>query len=313
MARIARSQDEFTNGVVQLRFADEEHNVKDINAAELAEVLQGLVEFTSQMTKTGLLGDGVAPEVRVRPPQPGSFIVEAVLQWAGENPMEAITGSISVGGAMVEAIHLGIRALRGDEPSDVDYLENGDVKIKWPGEKMDQVPAQAWDQLRTMPRKTRRALRKLMAPLADADVDTLEVRTGGVDDTTSDVLQSAPAVTAGRTDYVVAAAETDEVEERTRVFEAEARLTSIDFRPGEKWRVETREGTRQASMEDDSFLLAVDRGMALHKNDIFEVTIREDQTIKNGRTSTNWALIAVRLKRRGSEDGNDELSAPSRS
>lgn len=46
------------NGVVQLRFADMDDSVMDLNAAEAAEVLQGMVEFTGQLARAGALGDG---------------------------------------------------------------------------------------------------------------------------------------------------------------------------------------------------------------------------------------------------------------
>ncbi|NWL32996.1 hypothetical protein [Paenarthrobacter nitroguajacolicus] len=298
---------ELADGLVQLRFSDEKGQIHDLNAAEMAETLQGLVEFTSQMAKAGLFGDGPSPELRVRPPQEGSFILEAVLAWAGENPEEAVGTALATGGALVQGLNMGLRRLRGAEPKDFDYLDNGDVKVVWADDKVDQVPAKVWDQLRAEKKQTRKALRKIMAPLSD-DADSLEVRDGTAAETTDEILRTEPEAVASRDDYRTAVVEVDDISERTDTFEAEAQLTSIDFRRGEKWRIKTLDGTRQAMMEDEEFLRQVDKGMALHKNDIFDVTIREVSTTKNGRTTRDWSLIKVIRKRRGEDDGNDGAS-----
>lgn len=298
------SQDfgDLSDGVVQLRFSDEENTLRDINAAEFAEVLQGLVEFTSEMSKTGMFGDGLVPQVRVRPPVAGSFIVEAIIQYASANPIETITGAMSAGGGIVLALNVAVKKLRGDEPSDFDYLDNGNVKLIWPNGGVDEIPQAAWKELKSTKRGTRKTLRKIMAPLGD-DVAQLEVRVGDVRDSTEDLLKATPAVVMERPDYSAAAMEIHEESEAVENFEAEAQLRSIDFRPGEKWHIQTLHGTRQATMEDEDFLLRLDRGMALHKNDIFNVMIRETRTTKNGRTTKAWSLTQVTLKRRGEDDG----------
>jgi hypothetical protein len=297
-----------SDGVVQLRFSDASGEVKDIIAAEMVQVLQGLIEFTSDMAKRGLFGNGVEPEVRVRPPKEGSFIVETIVTWLGQNPEAALGLAGTAGAAITQAIRVGLKKLRGEEPSDVDELSDGRMKVKWPDNKVDVISKQAWERLSTMKRPTRAALRKLLAPLGD-DADVLEVREGGVSESTNDLLQSDPDAVAERSDYRAAAAEADEVIEKTRTFETEARLQSIDFRPGEKWRVETLTGTRMASMEDNGFLIEIDRGAPLHKNDIFELTIRELSTTKNERTSTEWSIVKVLRKRRGEGDGASSYSA----
>lgn len=298
---------ELSDGLVQLRFSDDEGKIHDLNAAEMAETLQGLVEFTSQMAKAGLFGDGPPPELRVRPPQEGSVILEAVLQWAGQNPEEAVGTALAAGGALVQGLNMGFKRLRGQEPKDFDYLDNGDVKVVWADDRVDQVPAKVWDQLRVEKKQTRKALRKLLAPLSD-DADSMEVREGTSADTTDEILRAEPEVVASRDDYRTAVVDVDDISENIHTFDAEAQLTSIDFRRGEKWRIKTLDGSRQAMMEDEEFLRQVDKGMALHKNDIFDVTIREVSTTKNGRTSRDWSLIKVIRKRRGEDDGNDGSS-----
>lgn len=128
------------------------------------------------------------------------------------------------------------------------------------------------------------------------------MRDGRIEDETEEVLQEPARLVVDRTDYRIAAAHEDEVEEEVTTFDTEAEIRSIDFRAGEKWRVRTREGTRRATIEDDEFLRLLDEGMALHKNDLFDVTIREVSTTRNGRTTTEWTLERVSRKRRGGDD-----------
>lgn len=303
------SREEFQDGVVQLRFRDFDDNVRDINAAEFAEVLQGLVEFTSDMAKDGLFDAPIAPEVRVRAPERGSFVVEAVLQWAVENPEVALSMATTAGGGIVQALNVGIRRLRGEGPQDFEYLENGNVKVKWQNGTVDEVPAPAWKRLSSMKRRTRESMRKLLAPLGD-DADVLEIRTATVDETTEAVLREEPEIVANRADYQSASRVIDDTHTEAETFRVEAKLQSVDFRRGEKWRVQTINGTRLASIEDDDFLLELDRGAPIHKNDIFEVDILETRTTKNDRTTKDWSLVKVTWKRRG-EDEDDDESSPS--
>ncbi|MFS0718832.1 hypothetical protein ABC337_05095 [Arthrobacter sp. 1P04PC] len=298
---------ELTDGLVQLRFSDEAGTIHDLNAAEMAEALQGLVELNAQMAKAGLYGEGAHPEIRVRPPEKGSFIIEAVVQWAAANPEGAVSISGSAGAALTWAIGTGVKLVRGDVVDDFDYLDNGNVKVKFKNGSPEEVPRKVWEELNTKKRRTRKTLSKIMAPLGD-DADLLEVRDGDATETTSQIMGAAPDLVVGRDDYRAAVREIDDVEERESDFEAEAQLRAIDFRRGEKWTVKTLHGTRKAKIEDEEFLLQLDRGLALHKNDIFDVTIHEVITTKNGRNSTQWSLTKVSRKRRGADDDNQDSS-----
>lgn len=299
---------EAEHSVMQLRFTDADGTIQAINAAEVAEVLQGIVALTSDMAKQGMFGDGIAPEVRVRPPKEGSFILEALFVWAAADPAAALGTAMGVGGAMVKAVDVGIRRLRGDEPAGIDYLDNGNVAITWPGQGVDEVPASAWKRLNAMKRPTRKALRQIMAPLSD-EAETLEVRDAAAADSTDETLRTRPDVVASKSDYREAALEVDEVEEFHATFTVEAKLQSVDFREGQKWRVRTVEGSRTATMDDKDFQLRLDRGEPLHKNDIFEITVNETRTVTNGRTSKEWSITEVRLKKRGGDDGDSDTAS----
>ena len=293
------------DGVIQLRFRDYDSTLTDINAHQLAEVLDGLVEFTSDMSKDGVLGEGPPPEVRVRPIKEGSVIVEAVMAYTATNPFEALTFAGSAGAAAVKAIDVGLKKLRGTRVSDFDYLDNGNMKISWDDGTADEVPTKAWNRLNKMSRRTRGSLRKIMSPLG-GEADLLEVRDGTADQSTGDILATEPDVEAGLSEYREATREVDDVDEVDREFETEAQFSSVDFRPGEKWRIRTLEGSRQVTIEDEDFLRKLDGELSIHKNDIFWVTIREHATRKNGRTTYTWAVTKVDRRRRGSDDDSDE-------
>jgi hypothetical protein len=305
---LEQQTEDLAESLVQLRFSDDAGQLHDLNAAELAEVLQGLVEFTGQMARAGLFGQGMPPEVRIRPTQPGSFVLEAILHWSDQNPEAAVAVAMPMAGGLVVALRTAIKRQRA-QPKDFEYLENGNVKILWNDDTADEVPAGVWRDLSKEKRASKKALRKLMAPLSD-DVERLEVRPGRPADDTSDLLATPAAVVGDRNDYRLAAVEAEEELTETRTFDVEAQLTSIDFRPDEKWRVQTKETSRLATIADKDFLARLDRGLALHKNDLFDVRVEEVATTRNGRTTREWSLTKINRKRRGGDDGHDAVSSP---
>lgn len=326
MVAITRDREEIEDGVVQLRFADENNNVHDISASDLAEVLQGLVEFSGELAKSGEFGDGAAPRIRVRAPKEGSFIIEALV-WMQENPIgtaglaAASAGGIAAtksfgtaaGKAVAEALGAGLRNLRGQKPVDFDHLENGDVKVKWADNSVSQVRRETWDKLQQMKRPTRRALSKILAPL-NTDADKLEVRDASVNESTEEILQTPADAVATRADYLTAIVDPEEAYEKERIFETEATLGTIDFDNTAKWRVKTtREGTRTATIEDVKFLRGLDRGDAIHKNDIFWLKVKETLIKERGKNvRTEWAVIEVTRTKRGDTDGDShDDSTPS--
>ena len=306
-ARETQDYDGIANGVVQLRFSNDENSIKDINAAEFAEVLQGLVEFTSQLSKTGVFGDGFAPVVRVRPPVEGSFIVEALIQLYTSDPIATISLAGTAGGAFVQSLNVAVKKLRGEVVDTVQDLPDGYKRLNWRGGGVSEIPGEAWKQFKDIKRQTRRALAKIMAPLSD-DLAQLEVRDGKFTDTSEEVLMTEPDVVMDRSDYYTAAVEPDDESTTFTEFETEAQLTSIDFRRGEKWRVKTPQRTRLATIEDEDFLVEVERGLPLHKNDIFNLKILETKTTKNGASATDWSITQVTFIRQGGDDGDDSNS-----
>lgn len=294
------------DSVIQLRFSSEDGSISDLNAAEVAEVLQGLVQFTSQMTAAGLFESPVGPTVRVRPPKAGSFELVAVLQWAHENPAvaAAMVGPTTVG-AVTVAIRVGTRLFRGVTAKDVERLDDGKTaKITWSDETVQEVPVGVWDRINKARHPTKAALRKIMAPLGD-DATRLEIDSGR--EIAGDV--DSPTMVLDRADYRAVAAADPAPADRSRTFETEATLLSVDFRRGEPWRIETRDGTRRtsrkATLEDESYQRELDNGLALGKNDLLILRIQEVETKPGERTTRRWSIVKVLARRAGGGDGDD--------
>ncbi|PNW10628.1 hypothetical protein C1632_02390 [Microbacterium testaceum] len=292
-----------------------------IGAYELAQTLEGLVELTKELSKSGEFGNGPAPDLRVRPVQQGSFVLEAVV-WLQDNP---ITGAglglagvaataaakqvgTAAGKAIVDAVAVGVRQLRGQKPVNFEPLENGDVKVTWEDKSVSQVRGATWDKLQKMKRPTRKALQKLLAPLND-DATRLELRDAPEGTSTNEILSQPPEAIARREDYLETTVEPDDSFEDEDWFESEARIRSLDFDNNRKWRVETTgHGTRQAIIEDVNFLANLDRpGEAIHQNDIFWIKVREVRSKERGRNATTeWIVTEVKRTKRGASDGDTE-------
>lgn len=308
------------DGVVQLHFEDEAGALHDLSAAEMAEVLQGMVEFTSQMAKAGLFGEVVAPEVRVRAPKEGSVLLETLIHFTQSEPWTAAgvyaSAGVAVGAKLGGAVTVAARVLRGNQVSDFDYINDGrDVKITWSDTTVDEISAEAWGELKTQKKKTKKALSKIMAPLGD-DVTSLGIRSAGAGETTDDVLATEPNVVFDVADYREAVAVVPDPEDEVSIFEIEAMLASVDFREGKGWRVEFQQGTRRTQrsveVEDRAFLRSLDQGRPLHKNDILNVKIREVVKGRNGRKTTDWAIIEVLSQRRGGGEDEDDREGAGR-
>lgn len=270
----------------------------ELKAAHVADVLEGIVGLASDFAKAGAFGSGMPPEVYVRPAEEGSFILEVVSMIA-ENPeaATAVIGTPTVG----QIVWWATKSIRA-EVKDFDYLENGNVKVAWQDDTVAEVPAPVWRELQKRRNPRKRHLRKLMAPLSDDRVTALQVSDG--EDEAAPTVSDAPReFTLERIDYHLARPE-PEVEETQDIFEIEAQMAAIDFESGEKWRVRTKDGSRAATVEDADFLRRVDRGLAIHKDDVFRLQIREDRTAGEGRrTSRKWTVLEVLSHRGRIDDG----------
>lgn len=288
-----------------LRFqgeAEDGTKLHELRAAHVAEVLQGLVSLSSDFTKAGALGENQAgAELLVRPAQEGSFLIE-VVRWAAENP-ELATGTVIGAPSLGQIIWWATKSVRA-EPKDFEHLPNGNVKVMWQDDTVDEIPPMAWQELNKRDKRRKKQLRQIMAPLSDPLVSSLEVEGAPAEE---EAAASVPEThfTLARPDYDAVRPPEEEVTEEYDFFETEAQMSAVDFENPGKWRVRTATESRAATVEDEEFLGRVARGLAIRKSDIFRLRIRRDTVVKNERKRTTWTVVRVESYRRGA-DGDDD-------
>lgn len=212
-----------------------------------------------------------------------------------------------------KAIFWATRSARA-APRDIEHLDNGNVKIFWQDDTVDEVPRAAWDELQKRDKRRKKQLRQILAPLSDERVSSVEVENpqptqGNESDTDGDGAEGT-SFTLARPDYDAVRPEEDEVVEKQDFFETEAQMPAVDFDNPGKWRVRTSQETRAATVEDGKFLGRVARGLAIRNSDIFRLKFRRNTVEKNGRTTTTWTVVRVESYRRSLND-DDAQSPPS--
>ncbi|WP_313816329.1 hypothetical protein [Citricoccus sp.] len=286
-----------------LRFTGEDQTgvaLHELRAAHVAEVLQGLVGLTGDFDKAGVFhSEGPATsEVLVRPAKEGSFLME-VVRVVAENPEPVTVGTVLGVPSLSTIIWWATKSVRA-EVKDFSRLENGNVKVVWQDDTAQEIPPAAWDELQKRTRRRKKQLRQIMAPLSDPRVTALDVASPDDDETQSQ--DDAPeAFELTRSDYAAVRPE-DDIEEDQTIFEIEAQMSAIDFEDPTRWRVKTKDQNRSATVEDETFLRRVASGLAIRRNDIFRLRVREDATKKNGRTRTKWTVLKVESHRRSTND-----------
>lgn len=300
---IVRMTDELQDNVVDiltLRFQGQDENgvqIHELRASHVAEVLQGLVGLTSDFDKAGVFdAEGpIGSEVLVRPAQEGSFLIE-VVRVAAENWDTAVEVGAAAGIPSLSTVIWWATKSARAEVKDFEHLDNGNVKVKWQDNTADEIPEAAWAELNKRTRRRKKHLRQIMAPLSDPQVSSLEVtnHSTGQD---AEPDEHSEDFSLERSDYDAVKPDED-IEESQSIFEVEASMSAVDFDDPTKWRVKTKDRRRNATMEDESFLDRVARGLAIRKSDIFRLRIREDSTTKNGRTRTAWVVLQVKEHRR---------------
>lgn len=288
---------------ITLRFSGREEDGSDLHelrAAHVADVLQGLVGIAEDFDKAGVFhreGPG-STEILVRPAEHGSFLLEAfrfaVENWEAASAIGASTGVPS----LASVIWWATKSARA-EVKDFDRLENGNVKVIWQDDTAQEIPAAAWNELQKRTRRRKKQLRQIMRPLEDSRVAELDV----VGVVQNEVLPSAQRETyvLRRADYDAVMPD-DTVEDSQDVFTVEAQMSAVNFDDSTKWKVKTKDKTRNAILEDKDFIASLARGFAIRKNDIFELRIREHKVKKNGRTKTSWSVVRVINHRRAAND-----------
>ncbi|MCU1614695.1 MAG: hypothetical protein JWO98_2235 [Frankiales bacterium] len=298
-----------------LRFVGEEDDgtvLHELRAAHVAQVLEGLVGLTSDFAKAGAFGDGPAgSELLVRPAQDGSFLIEVVRivhdHWGAISAGGSSTGIPTVGAILWWAT----RSARADV-KDFSYLDNGNVKVSWQDNTVQEIPRAAWDELQKRERRRKKQLRQIMAPLSDDRVSSLEVQSPP--EAEAGPAEQVKSFTLTKPDYDAVRPDDEEITEEQDIFEIEAQMSAIDFDNPKRWRVKTKGATRAATVEDQDFLGRVARGLAIRQTDIFRLRVRQDTVVKNGRARRTWTVLRVESFRRAAHDDDDaQSSSPGRS
>lgn len=293
-----------TEEVLQLRFTGSEADNHQISAWELAQALEGVAGFIEEMLQAVSPHEKVNVPVKVRPLQEGSLAVEFIINvgnWIAANPEGAVAlGGTSIGGFALGTIRAGMNIAKSGQPEDFEYQEHNDTyKVKWRGGLVEEVPAKAWQELQKEKKKTRKNLQKILNPIGNS-AQQLELRSSYDADVESEVLLRQPAeVTYDQSDYRAVSYEYDEEITHKRTFTTEASFTTLDFRPGKKWRVQSTQGNRLATMADDGFQKQLDEGLKIGADDLFEIAVSEETTEKGGRTSVEWTIVQVRRTKIG--------------
>lgn len=273
----------------------------ELRASHVAEVLQGLVGFTDDFDKAGVFDSDVPAdsEILVRPAKEGSFEIE-VIRVANENAgliaaVGGVLGFPTIGVLLqwaTKSARADVRAIERDPDLDL-------VRVTWQDDTMNEIPTAAWDELNKRKRRRKKHLRQIMAPLSDTRVHSLDVALTS----TADGPDKPEVLVLGRDDYNAVKPE-DDIEESHEVFDVEAQMSAIDFDDFKKWKVKTSDETRTAIMDDREFLAQVASGLAIRKEDIFELKIRADKKTKNGSTRTTWTVLRILSHRRAASDND---------
>lgn len=297
-----------------LRFMGDDkegHDLHELRALHVSEVLAGLAEFTKDLDKSGVFhdSDSVGESViYVKPAQEGSFLIEVIRTVADTIESYPVT-STTVPPTLAGAFAVAAKYFR-TPVKDYEHLDNGNVKIIWKDKTVREVSRENWEALNKSPRLTKKRLRQIMKPLDDERVVELEVAVPAEEKDNADEDHTPTVVASLDKEDFEAVYPTDDIEEFQEFFEGEAQMSAIDFDNPEQWKVKVGGKTRKATVEDDGFLKRVAGGLPISRDDIFWVRIREDRIKKNGRNSTSWTVLSVEHHRRNRGDNDSATRAP---
>lgn len=285
--------------IFQMRFKDSDGGDTYLSAWELAASIEGVAGFAEQLAKKGVFGEGIKPEVQVRPMKEGSFVVDFVIPALAEHALDAIPVAVGAAGMLFyDQIKAGINNIKGIPVADFDLVSDDFIKVTWKDGEATQVHKDVWDEFQNMKKRTRRNLEKIIAPLSSS-ADTVEFRGGSPSEDAKEIMESKPIAAVTSKEYQEVVSAPQEVQEYDREFIAEAKFESVDFRPGGKCRIASTAGRRMVTIEDDNFQSLLDSGLKIGKDDLYEVTIKETVTVKSGRSTTSWVLTNIRRTKKG--------------
>lgn len=281
-----------------LRFVGAQADAHSLSAESMAECLQGFVELSELLTDAGFFGGGdTRATLRVEPPREGSFEIPL---WAGLQSMDYALWEVMLGGTGVAGVlGLGYNLIRNvviDGVASVEPFDDAHVTVTFRSGNPQVITKRAWDLLQGRPRRTRRALRAILAALGE-DATRLDMTAGNPGQDAADLHDLDPVATADRSDYR-AAADADEGADDDpdeSVFTATGGVVIADFRTAGRWRIQIPgHPERTATMLDSNFQQLLDRHeVSLGKGDSLNMTIHEVMVPQEGRIRRKWSIIKV--------------------
>lgn len=270
-------------------------SLHELRAEHVSDVLEGISDLVQDFDRAGAFHNS-GPNDRdifVRPAKEGSFVIELVqvivdsplAQAAADDPSGVAT---ALGLPTLGQILWTATRFFKDQVKDFDKLDDGSVKIHWTDGTASEVSSEVWAELNKRTRRRKKQIRKIMRPLEDGRVTSLEARNG------SD-LNEEPLASFTKADYK-AVEENDDEKEEFDIFETQGQLSAIDFDDADRWKIRTAFDTRVATVEDEDFLAEVENGLNLNGTDSYDIKIREDRVTKNGRTTKKWTILKIQKK-----------------
>src|SRR5699024_5702237 len=134
-------------------------------------------------------------------------------------------------------------------PQDVEYLENEQVKVKWQDNTVDVIPLASWEELLKSPKRRKKQLRKIMAPLEDPRVRGLEINDVPPEESDDERVQFV----LDHADYSATQPDTDSTSSSNH-HKFQGRISALDYNDSRQWKFETPIRDRKVTIADRVFL-----------------------------------------------------------
>lgn len=297
------SPEEDRQNVLTLRYGDDESSVDTLLATDLATVLDGLRELTEVFAKSGGFDDEtvIAPELRVYPPKQGSFLLDVVMEYSQDYLSRNSDELTNVGvtgatGTFLLYYKARIKAAK-TLPTAQTKKDDGNYTITFSdGSTLDVSPA-VQKAFNAAPKKSKRALQKLLTPLSD-NTDYLEV---------TSPASSEPPVRAEKSTYEALLPDDDDQNNAPASYTLDVTtpITLADFEQPVRWRVKIPNvGPRKAYLLDSNFKKRVG------PDDEFKLRIQVDPVQSGNGYKDKYSIIEVLEHIPGDTDDNPSSPSP---